>query len=634
MILSDNRTQIHRALGFFRAFVWHLRNEGYEKAINWARYRLRSELIPYQAVSLEADGISTFSPIRQDAPFRRIKVASILDDFSRDAWAFEFDLFSITRSNWRETIDSGVDFLLVEAAWSGNRGEWRYALTGGNAPRSDLIAIVRHCRSLGIPTVFWNKEDPPHFNDFLETAKLFDVVFTTDSEMIPRYRDALAPDVKVDVLEFAAQTAIHSPVRAVDHLRTGDVAFAGMYFSHKFPSRREQMDLLLGGVAQVAQKYGLTFTIYSRMAGDDERYQFPDYLKKYVVGSLAYSKMLTAYRLHKVFLNVNSVTSSPTMCARRVFEVTASGGAIVSTSSAALERMFNEDEIALVDSSGAAIKWVRALVNSGELRQRMVHKAQRKIWAAHTYTHRAVQILDSIDIDSSNSRTVTPQVSVVISTKRPDYVERILELISVQNSVSVQVVLATHGFEIDSHQLAKTFNSGSIDDFKHLSCPENWSLGRCLNEAIARTDGPYCAKIDDDDFYGSNYLLDEVNALRFSGADLVGKEAAYMYLSELDVLLLRKPDREHRFTQFVSGPTLLGTAALFKEHRFADRTTGEDSQFLADIARKGAAIYSSDRFNFIQVRRGANHTWEADELDMLANGVMATKGFNVNHVVV
>ena len=97
------------------------------------------------------------------------------------------------------------------------------------------------CREQGIATVFWNKEDPPHFEDFLDTARLFDQVFTTDVTLLPRYREELGHE-RVAVLPFAAQSAVHNPIRPKHGHQERDVAFAGMYFAHKFPERREQMD--------------------------------------------------------------------------------------------------------------------------------------------------------------------------------------------------------------------------------------------------------------------------------------------------------------------------------------------------------------------------------------------------------
>ena len=36
--------------------------------------------------------------------------------------------------------------------------------------------------------MFWNKEDPPNFEHFVQTAKLFDFIFTTDESCVPRYQ--------------------------------------------------------------------------------------------------------------------------------------------------------------------------------------------------------------------------------------------------------------------------------------------------------------------------------------------------------------------------------------------------------------------------------------------------------------
>ena len=75
-----------------------------------------------------------------------------------------------------------------------------------------------------------------------------------------------------------------------------DIAFAGMYFAHKYPERREQMDLLLGGAADAVSGLEHGFEIFSRFLGGDERYQFPGSLAQRVVGSLPYRNLLTAYK--------------------------------------------------------------------------------------------------------------------------------------------------------------------------------------------------------------------------------------------------------------------------------------------------------------------------------------------------
>ena len=51
---------------------------------------------------------------------------------------------------------------------------------------------------------------------------------------------------------------------------------------------------------------------------------------------------------------------------------------------------------------------------------------------------------------------------------------------------------------------------------------------------------------------------------------------------------------------------------------FADRTRGEDTQFLRDAVAAGAEIYSADRFNFVQVRGSWGHTWTVSDAELLS----------------
>ena len=63
--------------------------------------------------------------------------------------------------------------------------------------------ILAWAAEFGVPTAFWNKEDPVHFQTFLNTARGFDHVFTTDIDCIHRYKAALGHD-QVHFLPFAA----------------------------------------------------------------------------------------------------------------------------------------------------------------------------------------------------------------------------------------------------------------------------------------------------------------------------------------------------------------------------------------------------------------------------------------------
>ncbi|MEE2528796.1 glycosyltransferase [Pseudarthrobacter sp. J75] len=629
-----------------RTALWHLRRGGPAQLTQW---RLRRKagagiLIPKNIRGSEGGWsgrgkrrrltfhpyeLPTFEPRRKD-----LRVAVILDDFSALAFAYEWDLVALQRTAWRQQLETAqVDFLFVESAWKGNGASWQYQLTGESGPKAEFVALMEYCRSSGIPTVFWNKEDPPHFDDFLPAARLFDAVFTSDVNKISEYRKCLGHD-RVDVLPFAAQPAIHHPVRPGHGFQARDVAFAGMYFAHKYPERRRQMDFLLGGAMDASvTESSLGLEIFSRMLGGPPEYQFPGEFGSRVVGSLDYQQMLTAYRAYKVFLNVNSVVDSPSMCARRIFEISAAGGAVVTAPSTAVTKYFGGDEVFVAESREQASAQVKMLVKSPELRQRAVHKAQRRIWNEHTYAHRAERVTAAVLPDRVRS-VAPPSVSAIVSTVRPAQLKQVLASVGRQAGVDMELVLLTHGFETDFSTLRRQAAEAGIGNVVLLSAGREVSLGECLNRAVEASSGDVLSKMDDDDYYGSNYMRDLLNALAFSRASVVGKQAHYMHFLSHGATLLRSPHKEHRYNHMVAGPTITAQRAVFEAAPFEDVRRGEDTAFLAAVLRQGGSVYSADRFNFCQVRSRSGHTWDPSEEGLMASGVINLFGDPVAHVTV
>lgn len=571
--------------------------------------------------------------------FSQVHVATILDDFSWHCWSPVFSATPITPSNWKQIFQSnGVDFLFVESAHAGSGGTWRSRLNRSDAVDPALIEILSWCKEHNVPTVFWNKEDPAHFDDFISTASLFDYIFTTDSDMVERYRE-IAPGSVVGVMPFAAQPAIHNPARNQPNMpgirdkrwQRGDIAFAGTYFNHKYPERRQQLDLLLEAAATAASKNGFNFCIFSRLGNVDKRYRFPKQMRRYIVGSLPPERMLSANKEHKVFLNVNSVVTSPSMCARRLFELPTSGAAVVTTPSPATANFFSPDTLAEVKSVEEAAATITTLINSPEYREKMVHRAQRTIWNKHCYRHRAEQLFAAIGLQLPSQSSGL--VSVICSSNRPDNMPHLLGQFARQSIEGRELILITHGYELKQAQLHELCLDLGIDPstVTKLEAPQTWSLGICLNAAISQASGDFIAKFDDDDYYLPHYLEDMRNAVMYSGADLVGKQAAYAYVEGSNALVLRRPDQEHLWTNFVAGPTLFGPRETFEQHPFEDRTTGEDTAFLKSILAANGHIYSTDRFNFIQVR-GNNHTWKLSDAEFVAQGEVRSFGLNEAHV--
>lgn len=615
-----------------RAGLWHLRKGGPAQFQKWRRRRnvVQGVADTRSSDHLCADNLLEAFPAapRTDRRpvFEHLNVGTILDEFSAESFGYEWTTIPLKRTGWKSQL-AGLDFVFIESAWNGNGGDWKFKLTGSTGPSAEVVELLTECRRCGISTVFWNKEDPPHFDDFLPLAKMFDAVFTSDVRLVGKYRRLLGHD-RVYPLAFAAQPAIHSPVRPSKNFAARDIAFAGMYFTHKFPERRAQMDLLLGAADKVSPRMEHGLEIFSRFLGDDERYQFPEGIADRVVGSLPYRNLLTAYKIYKVFLNVNSVVDSPSMCARRIFEITASGTPVISTPSEATKRFFPLSELPQPETQEEAELTLRAYVRSSELRDRTVHLAQRRVWSEHTYTHRAMSIMDSIGTEYNNP--IPRSVSAVVSTNRPEHLSNVLETHAAQKLENRELIIVQHGFTSSPELLSRAADIG-VEHLTLVEAPGSYSLGACLNRGIEVASGDIIAKMDDDDIYGKHYLSDQLAALRYSNADVVGKQAHYLHLRNRDIVMCRFSEREHRFTDLVMGPTLMGNKELLQRFPFADRTLGEDTELQRRLVSAGARIYSADRFNFVQVRDSHDHTWNVDDNLLLANSNVHSFGFSRGH---
>ncbi|GAB3594581.1 glycosyltransferase [Angustibacter peucedani] len=542
-------------------------------------------------------------------------VATVLDTFSELCFRYEWDQVAFGPDDWREVLGARrPDLLFVESAWNGNDGRWRLHMTRDSKPSDELRALVAWCREQGVPSVFWNKEDPPNYDVFVETAKLFDQVFTVDATRIPDYQRDLGHD-RVALLPFGAQPRIHNPVeRGAGRVR--DLAFAGTYFAEKHPERRAQMDYLL----RPASELGLH--IYSRLQSDDPRYRFPSDLVPFVVGSLDYDQMVAAYSSYKVFINVNSVTGSPTMCSRRLFELSAAQTAVVSAPAASVEPFFGST-VRVVSDADQARQEMTALVRHRELRDRVGLRAHRRVFDEHLYTHRVDEVLRTVGLEEAGGvPRLTPDasISVVVATNRPHQLDHVLSFIGAQVHQPVQLVLVQHGFETPDDDLRARAERAGVRDLVALTADASLTLGACMNLGVDAADGRYVAKMDDDNLYAPYYLSDLVRAFSWTDAQVVGKWAHLVHLEGSGATLLRFPHAEHRYTQLVQGGTLLTPREVAARLRFEDLPRRVDTTFLEKVHAESGTVYSADRFNFVSVRRAdpGSHTWTIPEEQLLA----------------
>lgn len=339
-----------------------------------------------------------------------LRIGLVADEFTRLNFAATCRVRHLTPSGWpRELADFPVDLVFLESAWRGFDDTWHRKLQ--KVP-PELTALIAASRSAGVPVVFWNKEDPVHTKAWLPLAREADYVFTSDAECVPSYVAAIGHD-RVGVLPFGCAPKLTNPIADVP--RRQGTSFAGSYY-RRYPDRTVDLDMLTG----LARERG-SLTIYDRNSDNDYAdFAFPERFAPYLAPTLPFERISEAYKGYEVGINMNSVRQSPTMFARRAFELMASGTIVLSNYSFGMRLMLGD--LVISGEDAAPIKRrLSDLDRPGEA-DRLRTRALRAVLSAHTYDHRLGAVARAVGL---RAVPPSPMVTVVASARTVDEALRI-----------------------------------------------------------------------------------------------------------------------------------------------------------------------------------------------------------------
>lgn len=202
--------------------------------------------------------------------------------------------------------------------------------------------------------------------------------------------------------------------------------------------------------------------------------------------------------------------------------------------------------------------------------------------------------------------TPSPRVSVLLPTRRPEQLEFALRQVARQRGTDLEVVLVTHGFEADPSALAQA--GGRPVTVVHV--PEDRSFGAALNEGAVRAQGDVLLKMDDDDWYGRDFVADLLLARDYSGADVVGCPPEFTFVEPL-WLTVRRQDATEAYRPVVAGGTLMvERGALAALGGFRETRRSVDAALLQALRDAGGSVYRTHGHGYV-LRRGAQgHTWD------------------------
>lgn len=417
-------------------------------------------------------------------------VIGIMDEFTSGCFEQDVNLIQPRPDNWYALAEKyRPEFFFIESAWKGNYGSWQYRVADySNKPGPEVAHICQYAREKGIPTLFWNKEDPVHHEKFMCSAGLVNHIFTTDANMKESYK-AKTGNFNVHALPFAAQPALHKPAPLEG--RNSRICFAGSWYGNRYAERGETMRWLL----ESANQHGLD--IYDRNYGTGI-FPFPEEYQAGIKGSLPYKELCSKYGRYRVFLNVNSVTDSPTMFSRRVFELMACGTPVVSTYAKGIENLFGTDAVWMVNSQEEANEAIHTLMTDDAEWRRRSLVGIREVFAKHTYNHRLNDIFEKL---GNETRIPTNPAILLLAEAKSNAELKALN-------------------QFAQHQRYRHFRLG-------IECPDGFKvLDSSLSENVVllhpddragwinqqQTEYPITGWLSPKSHYGEHYLRDLANA--------------------------------------------------------------------------------------------------------------------------
>lgn len=432
---------------------------------------------------------------RAPAQLRQLRVAAVLDEFSHSGLAPECELRNLPSDGFERALDElQPHFLLVESAWRGHAGTWQGKL---QPPSAHLRYLVDCCRRRGVPTVFWNKEDPVHFEHFVEAAGLFDYVFTTDSACITRYRERLRND-RVAHLSFFCQPRLQNPIETAP--REAAACFAGSWY-RAYPERAKDFEHIVDAVVR-----RMPVAIHDRNAGrGDPEFTFPERFAPMLKGRLEYREIEKAYKGYRYAIALNTVKDSPTMVSRRIYELLASN--TITISNPAMGVSLQMGDLVVAGDDAEIDRALSLFEDSVDTRHRFRLRGLRAVLREHTAAHRLRQIAETV----LGGLGETPQapVSVLASARTPMQMQSVLSAFRGQIWENKRLLLVT--------DLAGTASEAGdriqvLDSSRAAATP----VPELLREG-------WFALFHPDDYYGPHYLTDLALATLYEPHGAIGK---------------------------------------------------------------------------------------------------------------
>lgn len=561
--------------------------------------------------------LNWISPIPDWVPTKKTKnstlrFATIVEERLFSALEFEGEQFILTPGNWRQVLQYGRPALvLIESIWISCTGDWHMGQHSASNSYAELVKIVNEARRLSIPTIFWMTKGAEFHEHYCEFAKHFDAVFCADESEVTRLENEGVP---ASFLPPCVQPALFNPFRIYGHHEDLglNVLFDGWAALDRESRKLSVLERLKPfGLAIIESRYQL---FRNRVAA------LPQYAA-HILGCVRQNTKQTLLKYVKSYATVDSSICSTVELQWMSLEAAACRVPVVHLGSLADNDLRQDFAVECRNEQDFLIEFVRH--QEDELyRERMSHLGWRAVNQKHTFSHRLKVICAKIGV--IYDWVEYPKASLITPTFRKDFLPNCFKTYDRQSYVNKELVLVFNGNEPVGYRDMGLEQARK--DIVFSNVPSSFFAGAALNMGHSLASGAYYFRIDDDDFYGENYVLDMILQARSIDAGLFAKSSAPLYFEGEQGVYVRDGSLSFVITSldalqstkiWFGGNSISGTSNFFKKNKYSDSIYGAaDTEFVLNLeAGKNSIFAFMDPFNVAAERRRDvfSHTWRVDQ---------------------
>ena len=584
----------------------------------------RKPLTPERSLAKQLSWLPEKNESFPKSPNSSLTIALIAGE--RVYWSMQHEgkILSLTEANWPWVFKyGGVDLLLIESCAETATGDWFMAQTAPDLEGSAFGIMVKAARQRNIPVAYWFTLDKDYLPQFQSAIEWMGGAFCADDRVVESLKEQ---SIQASYLPPAVQPALFTKLNQYT------------------PEKRELKRLVCDDLVDVIQSWEGRESFYKdvqEFGGNfyDSRNQVWNTKTKKLelkperlLGTVDLHSRAALFKESRTLGILKSASRTRTDMKWSVVEAAASHMTIL------LEAGVDVGEFAaLCLLPGNQDQFFVELIRHDKdnlYYERVAQKAWREALMKHTYSHRLRTICQQLGL--KHGWVEYPSAAMVTPSYRKKFLERAKESFTRQTYPNKHWVMVFNGPK-DEFAGIKT-EVEKVESSQTIYVPPELHAGPCLNAGIQAAPAKYVFRMDDDDYYGGNYLLDMILYSKAVSFDVIGKvfrsfsmeeefpnNVFYRTTKQID---FNKPSicqagKLPETVSFLAGCTQGGVKKFMTIHPYPEKNFGSvDSQWL-DILKensKESLVLCADDFNLVVDRRSVgDHTWAADMNQFMKN---------------